>query len=358
MPWALRAFVLAVGLFAAPVSRAEDPTAVRPEDRLAPPSVRNPEGRSLGSHVFPRLAFVPSAFTETRFSLRQGVVAISVPELPVSTTYSEDVRTFGVTETIEVGVQLFDRLELFAALGGQVVTGVEIPSILTLGTNYTYSYGGGATLRFFTLNLTDTLFSARVSATHNPGGSYELIKLIDAVRNLDVTRDEVVRGRIGRLVRVSSERSELNAHLVVAQPVLRNLGIQAAFGITQSWLYLTAFDRDRQRDVETGSTDTSPDLSVGLDGNLTPFAPIGFSAEYSFRGQRPEITNASAPEDLTHVVALGVHWVHPRLQLSLCFGKAFGLEPLVRELDTTNTQRSGAPSLHYGLLLVHINPPR
>ena len=354
----LRALALASCLVFASELRAEESPAVTPADRVVPPPFRNPEGRYLGGHLFPRLGFVPSPFTETRFSLRQGAVAISVPRLPVSQSYAEDVHTLGITETLEIGVELFDRLELFGALGGQVVTGVEVPSILTLGASYAYSFGGGAALRLFTLNLTDTLFSLRAHANHSPGGSYELIRLLDAVRNQDIRPDQLLGGGLGRIVRTTVERTELNAHLVIAQAILRNFGVQAGFGFSRSWLGITAYDRALNRELESTSGDFSPDVSAGIDVNLEPYAAFAFSAEYSLHGQRPEVTNASAPGDLTQVGALGVHWLHARLQVSLCLGRAFGLEPLVRELDATTTQRTGNPGLTYGLLLVHINPPR
>lgn len=311
----------------------------------------------LGPHLFPRTVFVPSPFTETRVTLRQGVVHLRVPDFPVFETNSTyDVDALGATEALEFAGEFFDGLELSGIVGGQVMAGTDIDSILTLGSSYAYYYGGGAVFRLFTLDRSNTLVSLQADGTHSPGGTFDLLRMLETFSSQDATVQDAVEGRVGRLVLSDLERTSVRAHVIAAQSLGRNFGLQASAGIAHTWFDITAYDLIEDRDVETTHRKLDPDLGVAVDGNLSPWLPfLGLTLEYSLRGQLQEVTNAAERTNgLTHLVAAGINYLEPRFQIGLAFGRAFGFEPLARTAGG-ETQLSGGPSLNYGRLLIHVN---
>jgi hypothetical protein len=340
--------ILAACLFTprARAQQTEPPVPTEPESARA-------GNRQLGHHTFPVLAFVPSSFVTTHFTLRQGVLRLSVSDFPLNIDDQLDVSMIGLNETLELGFQTFDSLELFGVVGGQVLTGVEFESILTLGTSFSYHGGGGAAFRF--LRTKGTQLTVRGRLVFDSGGSLDLIRLIDELNMDDRTLEELFEDEVGQVVLEDTSRREFLGHLLFAQSLGRNVGIQAAAGVSQTSYTITAWDVDAREDIETDTSNWAPEASAGLDVNLLPIAPMTFALEYALRGRQDITTINDDDIPLSHIAGLGVHLVHDSFDVSLTAAQALNLQPVKRTaLDGTELE-SDEPTMSYFQLGLHMN---
>jgi hypothetical protein len=317
----------------------------------APPPVAKEEEnvQELGKHVFPVPAFIPWSFVSTHFSFRQAVVNISVPDFPLRLDREKDVSMTGLLENIEFGARFWDPLEITLALGGQMIVGNGVDSILTLGATYSYNFGGGVTFRV--LRLEGTQLSLRGRFTWDSGGSLEMLKLIDALQG--VTADEVFDQQARDVVLEDTSRREFFGHVLLAQSLGPVLGLQASLGIGRDTLGVTGFDTDTNEDVEVSHTDWAPEGGLVVDANFHRWLPLGVTLEYVARSRRyDDVSGTESEKAFTHLIGLGLFTQTPHFQITLTTAHLLGIDPLQRTI-AGETRESGDPVIDYGQLSVH-----
>jgi len=302
--------------------------------------------QQLGEHMFPAPAFIPWSFVSTNFTFSQGVLRLDVPEFPLRFDLSRDVAMIGLTETVQFGARFIDPLEIFILAGGQMLVGDDVDSIFTLGANYSYNVGAGATWRF--LRLQATQFSLRGRVTYNSGGSIELLRLIDEIQEVDAV--ELFNQDARQVVLEDTSRRDFSAFVLTAQSLGKHFGLQAALGISRATFVIAAFDTAEGRDVEVTRSDWEPEGGLALDATLEPWVPIGFALEYSLRSRRyDDVTSSESESSIAHLIGVGIHTVHPHFQITLTSGHLIGVEPLRRTVGGEELS-SGDPTITYGQL--------
>ncbi len=325
-----------------------------PPAKVEPYKLRYEHERQLGPHIFPVPTFFPSAFITTHFSLRQGLARFAVNSFPVTQNRRQDVGMIGVTESLEFGLAfLKNRLEVFGVAGAQGLTGDSRESMLTLGTNYSYSLGGGVGVKLFRLEDSNTQVSLRARAVYDSGGSVQLLRLIDAINVRNQTLEELFGSDVRRVIIEDTSRIDSTVYLLAAQSIGKNFGAQAGLGFSRSRLQVTAYDLDEQEDVETVKTNWEPEGGLIVDANLLPIVPFGASLEWVARSsQRDVVSGSENANRIAQVFGFSLHTVNPHFQVSLTGAQAINLQPVVREINGESFE-SETPAISYGQISVH-----
>ncbi len=318
----------------------------------APPEPEKDEKR-LGPHDFPVPVFMPWAFITTHFSMRQGVMQVSVPSFAITQNRSIDASLIGANEKLQVGVQFARRVEVFIDGSGQALMGSGADSLLTLGTNYSYQLGGGAGVRLFRLENTNTQMTLRARFNYDSGGSAQILRMLEAFQDQAQTLEELLVSDSRRVIVQDSSRTEFAAYALGSQAIGRNFGVQAAVGLSRQRLIITAYDLDQEKDIDTEKQDWEPQGTIGVDANIQPLAPLAFSTEYQVRtGQQDFVAGTDGGTRVSHLIALSLHYLHRNFQISLTGARALHLEPVTREIRGQE-YTSGAPAVTYGQLAIH-----
>jgi hypothetical protein len=307
--------------------------------------------RVLGGRVFTDPAFMPSAFMTTHFGFRQGVTYLSTPNFPVQPGRSVDANVLGLSERLDAGFKIAKYFELSLFGSSEILAGSDAHSALTSGASFSYSAGLGAGAQLFRSSPSGTQISLRAEGSSGTGGLLDVLRLIDSVSaQPSASTESIVTGNVGRLVLTSTSQVGATGHLLVAQRLTQNLGLQAALGAKWSSVKANFYDLSTNRNASTKDSSVNPDLSAALDVDLAPHVPIGFMFEYSLRDQKQPLAGNDTPGwgGLSHLVAAGIHVVHPALQLGLSVGRIFGLDPIERIDPQGRRLTSGTPYLAYG----------
>lgn len=342
-----RSTLCAATLLLASTASAQEPAQPMPSS--------SPPDRVLGGRVFPTPAFMPSPFVTTHVAFLQGVTYLSIPDFPIEPGRTRDASVLGLTDRLEAGFHFAKFFELFGFGASEILTGTDVRSALISGASFAYSAGAGGRVRLFRSDPSGTEISLHGEVSYGTGGLLDLLRLADAVATQPpATGESIVTGNLGRLVLTDTSQTTAAGHLLVAQRLVQNVGLQAALGARWNSVKAEFYDLAADRRISSDDSSVSPDMSVTLDADLAPHVPLGFLLEYSLRDQKQPIAghDEAAWGGLSHLVALGVHLINPTLQLGLTVGRVFGLDPVQRLDPRGRRLESGTPYLSYGQLFM------
>jgi hypothetical protein len=330
-------------------AHADEPPALTSE-----PSARAHElpERNLGGHTFFTPTFFPSAFVGTRFAFLQGVLQAAIPDYPVSQNRTVDVDMIGVTERAEFSLRIFDRVQPFIRLTGEAFSGVSINSVLSVGSTYAYTVGGGIQVRLLRLEDPGTELSVRASGDYGPGGAVQLLRVVEAIiQDRPASIEAVLNGNLRRVSIADTERANGTLQAVAAQKLTKNFSLQGAVGGAYNWSSVTFFDTDTGQEVTLDDGRVDPRLGLGFQASAAPWVPVGALLEYSLESGTRNLPDQDVDDrHYYHVLALGINIVHPQFQLGLTLGRTFGLDPIQRTGFLNRDFESGNPSISYGQL--------
>jgi hypothetical protein len=354
---ALRCRLLAGTLsFAAglPVARAE--MEPEPSPGLSQPEPKTSD-RVLLDHVFLTPTLVPSAFITTHFYLRQGLMYLEIPQFPFTAERTRDVQALNLTERLEAGVRLFEVFEIFVFGSAEILTGTNVESAIAAGSSFAYEAGGGGAVRLLRSRTGGTQLSVRAQGSAGTGSFIDVLGLLDAVIAQDPdTLDAIVDNGLGEVVLRDVYRRDAAGHVLLAQTLSANFGVQLSAGMAYRSVTADFFDLDLDRKVSEDDTTLAPDLGVAFDANGLPSIPVGVVLEYSLRTHSRQLAgDGSDWGGLAHLLAAGLYAAHPQLQLGVTFGSILGLEPIARRDTLGQRLVSGQPSVYYGQLAMNFN---
>jgi hypothetical protein len=342
----MRSSIVKALLFAALCSsysaHAQDPTA----------PVRELPERNLGGHTFITPTFFPSAFVGTRFAFLQGVLQAEIPDYPVTENRMLDVDMIGVTERAEFSLRVFDRVEPFIRLTGEAFSGVSINSVLSVGSTYAYTVGGGLQVRLLRLEEPGTELSVRASGDYGPGGAVQLLRVVEAlVQDTPASVEAVLNGNLRRVSIADTERANGTLLAAAAQKLTKHFSLQGAAGAAYNWASVTFYDSETSEEVTVDGGRVDPRLGLGFQANAAPWVPLGALLEYSLESGSRTLPNQDVEKrHYYHVLALGVHVLHPQFQVGVTLGRTFGIDPIRRTGFVSRDFESGSPSINYGQL--------
>jgi hypothetical protein len=306
---------------------------------------------TLKQHRFLMPTLLPSAFVSTNARFQQGFSYYQVSDFPFTRRRSFDIDAIGVTERLSVGFRFLDLMQVYLMGQAQLLTGVNVKSVVLAGTTYNYVFGGGLAARLFRSTDSGTQLSLRAQVTTGPLGQLDLLALASNIvdRQLASVEDLFDAG-IARSSLASGRATVFRAQAVAAQTLSRNFGVQAFLGLVGYWETVSVYDPEDEQDVDSDATSWSPEGGVSLEATLLPGVPLGFNLEYAFEAQRHNLSDSEGAQDtqLQHTVCVGVHVVDSRFQIGLSLGGVFGLDPAVRHTLRNEELKSGTPTSAFG----------
>lgn len=335
--------------------------AAEPEAKAAaaPRSDGENRDRVLRQHVFVDAMLTPSPFITSHLVLQQAVAYASVPDFPITPTRNVDADALEIMERIELGLSFIDMIEVIGFVGGNVLTGTNVRSVVLTGSSFSYEAGLGGALRLLRSESAGSQLSLRAQGSSGSGNLLDLFDLLRSVIEQDpATLEAVIDNRLSELVVRDISRRQASAHLVLGQALSRNFGVQAALGGSYEWVSAEFFEVDENRTITEEKTTWSPELGAAFEANAAPSLPFGVVIEYSLRRERHQLAGSDGEDwgGLSHFAALGVHAVHPQFHAGLAYGTVLGLEEVEREDPTTGQiLTSDRPIIHFGRLIIGIN---
>ncbi len=305
--------------------------------------------RNLGGHTFATPSFLPQAFVGTRFSFVQGFAQAEIPDYPLTQNRLLDVSMAGVTERVELSLRLFDRVMPFIRVTGEAFSGLTTNSVISVGTTYSWTAGGGLQVKILRLEEPGTELSVRAAGEYGPGGTLQLLRLIEAViQDTPSSVEAILNGDLRRVTVADTERASGSFQVLAAQTISRNFGAQAALGGAYNWNSITFYDTDTKEEATLDTGRVDPKLGFAVGANGMPWVPVGLLFEYSLESSTRSIPGEDFEDrHYSHLLALSAHLVHPHFDLGLTVARAFGLDPVQRAGYLNRDLASGDPSLSY-----------
>ena len=248
--------------------------------------------RNLGGHTFLTPTFFPSAFVGTRFAFLQGVLQAEIPDYPLTENRSVDVDMIGVTERAEFSLRIFDRVQPFIRLTGEAFSGISINSVLSVGSTYAYTAGGGLQVRILRLEEPGTELSARLSGDYGPGGAVQLLRVVEAiVQDTPASVEAILDGNLRRVSIADTERANGTLQALAAQKITKQFSLQAAAGAAYNWSSVTFYDTDTGEEVTLDDGRVDPKFGLGFQASAAPWVPVGALLEYSLESGSRTLPN-------------------------------------------------------------------
>jgi hypothetical protein len=301
----------------------------------------------MDGHAFPLAAFVPTAFALSYLGVRGGLEYHRVPGFSKPVALFDrggselvDLQTLSVVEAMDFELRLHELIAVFGSGYGRARVGVNTPSLLGDGGDYSYGGDGGVLVRL--LHIDNFQLSVRAQVGLYAGQQAGILGLFhdlstivtDAFNRLQQNPTADVNQTLD-LVNAAfrSATSELltpfdgiryGASVNAAQAFGKYFGAQLALGASGD----TASYRPRLYDVTLGSTVIVEQRSqtlvgrgaVAVDFDAAPAGiPFDFMLEYALELIRTTTSSLGASSQNAsneHLVALGAYYSgRPDLQL-------------------------------------------
>jgi hypothetical protein len=330
-------------------AHAEEPPA--PTSEPPAPAHELPE-RNLGGHTFFTPTFFPTAFVGTRFAFSQGVLQAEIPDYPLSQNRTLDVDMIGISERAEFSLRLFDRVMPFLRVTGEAFSGVSVNSVVSVGSTYAYTAGGGLQVRLLRLEEPGTELSLRASGDYGPGGAVQLLRVLEAiVQDTPASVEAALDGNLRQVSLADTERANGTLQALAAQKISKNFSVQGALGAAYNWSSITFYDTDTGEEVTLDDGRVDPKLGLAFQASASPWIPVGAIVEYSLASEARTLPNQDVGDrHYSHILGFGLNIVHPQFQVGLTLARTFGLDPVERTGFLNRDFRSGNPSISYAEL--------
>jgi hypothetical protein len=311
--------------------------------------------RTLRGHTFPYPGLQETAFVTTHFGVRQGFAFLRVPDLPLGQAGTFDLSATGLVQSFDLGVKILDWLGVFVVGDGQLVTGVNVPSLVLTQNSFTAHAEGGAIVRVARVESSGTQIAVRASGGAGIGRGVSVLNLISGIasaQNVDATK--VLTTGIGQYLLIPESSYTFAGSLHVAQPVAPVLGLQAAFEARRKADTQSPYDPKAGANVDqtTYTTALNGSVAVSLDGAPAGF-PLALQPEYELSVSFASDGAGNSQTLVSHIVGAGIYYTGRRdLQVGIAGAMLLGL-PTVQGVDAANRPAdSGSPSLYYGQFIL------
>ena len=348
-----------------PAARAQDPAAVSsaapppapaPSTTPAPPS----DDRMLKGHrvLFPVLQEqIP--FATTHFGIRQGLALANVPKLPLGPLGPTDLTLSGLAQNFDLGVRITDWLAIQGSGAGQVITGVNIASIVLSGATFTASGEAGPLVRLVRSEKSGTQVALGLTGGAGFGRQLTVLPLVNALlSNPGQSLGTVLNGNIGKQVLVPTSKSTFAGTVSAAQTLTPNFGLLASVQGRYTSETQSPFDSTKAASVDVSSSNVEVKGALGVTADGSPSGiPVGVMAEYLANLSNATTGSTSGPSqsssELSHFVSAGVYYTgRANLQVGVAGAAQLALRP-VDGVDTNGaTAKSDAPSVLFGQFIL------
>jgi hypothetical protein len=322
------------------------------------------QDRVLGGHVFPAAVFVPMALSTSYVGVRAGFEYHATPnytefytQLPtiagIQQQRTVDLQTINVTETADFSVRLHDYIAIFGDGYARGRVGVNLPTLLGTGADYTFGGDLGALLKIIRIASIQLALRGQVGYYQGQkAGIQGLFRDLNGIAIDAVTR--LVNNPNG--LDLSTAKAQLNTSFSTATAALLTpfhgityevsvniaIGLGRLMGLQGSLGYASAttteetkiFDPilDRSVERERIAHFTRPSLAAALDLDAGALGlPIGVLTEYR---ATPVTENVEEDEETISEssfesrVALGIYYSgRANLQLGLTGYTLLGQAP-------------------------------
>src|SRR5262249_9608429 len=145
-----------------------------------PAEANESSDRTLKGHTFPFPVLQNSAFVTTHFGIRQGIIFVSIPRLPLGNEVL-NLNASGLVENADLGVKITPWFGVFATLSGQVTMGTDVASLIIAGGSFAVSGELGAVFRVFRNDLSGTQGSIRAFGGLGTGRNVNMLGVVSAL---------------------------------------------------------------------------------------------------------------------------------------------------------------------------------
>lgn len=246
------------------------------------------ESRVLARHRYVPPLLAESAFITSHVGTRLGFTRLAVPGV-VSNGASRDLRALGLTQTVDVGVKLYDLVGLYGSAQGSVKSGIDASSAFELGANLDAGFVLGGVVRLLRLPQLGSELSVRIAGGLSVHNAFNVKPFIDGALG--------GRPNLSLLVTPASSR-QLIGSFHFAQTIVESLGLQTAVTLRGSKATLRPFEGTSGARVDVRRDDFVAETSFALSFDAAPFGvPIALMPEYQLA--RESLTSRSAGEKQT-----------------------------------------------------------
>ncbi len=306
--------------------------------------------RTLKGHTFLYPILQEGAFNTSHFGVRQGVAVTNIPQLPLGSVGTFDLSASGLVQNFDLGLRLLSWLGLYGTAEGQVLTGINVPSLLVVGGSFSFRGEGGGIVRIARIETTGTQLSARVFGGAGTGRDLKVLPLVNALLSGSSSLGDVVNGNVGKYILTPKANDTFGGSLHLGQALGRFIGLQAAVEGRSSRETSSPFVAASNANVDqtTAVTSFMGAIGVDIDGQPAGF-PLGAMAEY-----RAQVDNAAPPlgeatSTMSHRVSAGIYYTGRRnLLLGVGGVTQLNMESVTGQDAAGNPAKSGSPSEVYG----------
>lgn len=350
-------------------ARAQTPAASAPATPAAAPPAATPaatapeaisDDRLLKGHrfLFPILQEqIP--FATTHFGVRQGLALATFPKVPLGPLGRIDLSASGLAQNFDAGIRITDWLSIGATGAGQVITGININSIVLQGANFTAGAEAGPQLRLFRSESSGTRVSVSLTGGGATGRAVSVLPLVSAlIATSGQSLDTVLNGNIGKLVLVPTSSATFAGTVSAAQTLTPNFALVGSLQGRYTNDVQSPFDATKNASVDVSSSNVQIKgaLAVTADGSPSGI-PVALMLEYLADNSNTTSGSTAGPSEsaseLAHFVAAGVYYSgRPSLQVGVGGAYQLGLKPLAGIDAAGAPAKSDAPSLLFGQFIL------
>lgn len=318
----------------------------------APPQGDDPEDhRALAGHTYltPVLQdMIP--FATTHFGIRQGFVFQRYPRVPIGVGTTA-LTTSGILQAFDAGVRITEWLGVRVTGGAQILTGIDVASVILQGASATAQVEGGAIVRVFRSERTGTQIAAQITGGGGGGRDVDVEPLIAGVQQAESFSARATSA-LARSVLVPTNLGTMAMRGAIAQTITPAIGTLVALEGRRTVNTRTVQEGQASRDSKNEDLALAFSIATTVDGSSAK-VPIAGMIEYQVVGSSSAVDALPSRGDTSHYAAAGIYYTgRKNLQLGLGFAMALSLRPVIGRDDQDRPAPSGAPSLYYGQLIL------
>ncbi|MDB5220613.1 MAG: hypothetical protein JWO86_8540 [Myxococcaceae bacterium] len=318
------------------------------------------DDRMLKSHrfLFPVLQDqIP--FATTHFGIRQGVALANFPKVPLGPLGPMDLTASGLAQNFDLGVRITDWLAIQGTGAGQVITGVNIASIVLSGASFSASGEAGPLVRILRSERSGTQLAVSVVGGGGTGRQLTVLPLVNALlASSGQSLSTVLNGNIGKQVLVPTSSATFAGTLSAAQTLTPNFGLLASVQGRYTNEVQSPFDtaKNTNTDVSSNNIEIKGALAFTADGSPSGI-PVGVMVEYLANQSNTNAGSTTGPSEtsseLAHFVSAGLYYTgRANLQVGIAGAAQLGLRPITGADANGAPAKSGAPSTLFGQFIL------
>jgi hypothetical protein len=311
--------------------------------------------RTLRGHTFIFPLLQSTAFVTTHFGIRNGFALVIFPDVPVGSLGTFDLKETGIVQNFDLGIKIVDFLGLFAVGSGEVVTGVDVPSLVLSQNSFSASGEAGAIVRLLRLEETGTQVAVRASIGAGTGRALSVVTLVTNILNGNQRSvNDVLKGDVGKYLLVPESTVTYAFALNAAQVITRNFSLQASLELRHGDQTTSPYDPTVNANVDqtVGTTSLTPSLAFTADGAPSGL-PVALMIEYSVIDSFYSLPSGPGTSSVGNFLGLGLYYTGRRhLQVGLGGAFQFGLQPMEGADANGHPASSGTPAVYDGQFIL------